>query len=130
VRAGAELGPLVLVPFTSSGSPLDIGLVLTALPVGFALGAALPLKLPRAGAALSTVACAVPAWQVHPIALAALGFGLGLFTPANNATVLGALPRVMPDRVAACEPRPGARHRVRGGTAAVHARAVRTHSGI
>jgi predicted MFS family arabinose efflux permease len=63
------------------------------VPIGFALGAALPLKLPRAGAALSTVACAAPAWQVHPIALAALGFGLGLFTPANNATILGALPR-------------------------------------
>lgn len=86
-------GPLVLVPFTSSGSPLDIGVLLTALPVGFALGAALPLKLPRAGAVLSTVACAALAWQVHPIALAALGLGLGLFTPANNATILGALPR-------------------------------------
>jgi len=86
-------GPLVLVPFTSERGPLATGLLLTALPVGFALGAALPWRVPRAGAALSTVACAVLAWHVHPIALVALGLGLGLFIPANNAAVLGALSR-------------------------------------
>ena len=86
-------GPLVLVPFTSDRGPFATGLLLTALPIGFALGAALPWQVPRTGAALSTVACAVLAWQVHPGALAALGLGLGLFTPANNAAVLGALPR-------------------------------------
>ncbi|MCC8244813.1 MFS transporter [Saccharothrix luteola] len=86
-------GPLVLVPFTSDRGPLATGLLLTALPVGFALGAALPWRVPRGGAALSTVACGVLAWHVHPIALVALGLGLGLFIPANNAAVLGALPR-------------------------------------
>jgi MFS family permease len=39
------------------------------------------------------VACAVLAWQVGLVALVALGIGLGLFIPANNAAVLGALPR-------------------------------------
>ncbi|PSL56530.1 putative MFS family arabinose efflux permease [Saccharothrix carnea] len=86
-------GPLVLVPFTSDLGPFATGLLLTALPAGFALGAALPWQVPRTGAALSTVACGVLAWQVHPVALVALGLGLGLFTPANNAAVLGALPR-------------------------------------
>ncbi|WP_083751940.1 MFS transporter [Saccharothrix sp. ALI-22-I] len=86
-------GPLVLVPFTSREGPLETGLLLTALPVGFALGAALPWKLPRTGVLLSTVACGVLAWQVHPVALALLGLGLGLFTPANNATILSALPK-------------------------------------
>jgi MFS family permease len=86
-------GPLVLVPFTSDRGPFATGLLLTALPVGFALGAALPWKAARTGAALSTVACAVLAWQVHPVALIVLGLGLGLFIPANNAAVLGALPR-------------------------------------
>ncbi|MEU4740133.1 MFS transporter [Actinosynnema sp. NPDC023658] len=86
-------GPLVLVPLTSDRGPFATGLLLTALPVGFALGAALPWKPARTGAALATAACAALAWQVHPVALVALGLGLGLFTPANNAAVLSALPR-------------------------------------
>ncbi|MFJ5031956.1 MFS transporter [Streptomyces sp. NPDC088560] len=103
-------GPLVLVPvvLTARGtSELTAGLVLTALPTGFALAATggdrlLPHGLPDrgrclAGAALFLAATAallvVPvtaAWLVPVLALT--GLGLGTFTPANNAMVMGAIP--------------------------------------
>ncbi len=103
-------GPLVLVPvvLTARGtSELTAGLVLTALPAGFALAATggdrlLPGGLADrgrclAGAAVFTVGSAallaVPltaAWLVPVLALT--GLGLGTFTPANNAMIMGAIP--------------------------------------
>lgn len=103
-------GPLVLVPvvLTARGtSELTAGLVLTALPAGFALAATggdrlLPRSLTdrgrcTAGATVSLFALAalliVPltiAWLVPALALT--GLGLGLFTPANNAMIMGAVP--------------------------------------
>jgi MFS family permease len=103
-------GPLVLVPIvlTAGGhSELTAGLVLTALPTGFALAATsadriLPGFLPDrdrclVGAALCTgalcVILAAPltvAW-LTPL-LGVLGLGLGIFTPANNALIMGAIP--------------------------------------
>jgi MFS family permease len=106
----ALFGPLVLVPvvLTARGvSELTAGLVLTALPAGFGLAAAGGDRLlPRAltdrgrcllGAAVTTLAsAALPA--VPPTAagllpvLALTGVGLGLFTPANNALIMRAVP--------------------------------------
>ncbi|KUN82195.1 MFS transporter [Streptomyces bungoensis] len=103
-------GPLVLVPvvLTARGtSELTAGLVLTALPTGFALAATggdrlLPRNLAdrgrcTAGAAVFLFALAallvVPltiAWLVPALALT--GLGLGMFTPANNAMIMGAVP--------------------------------------
>ncbi|WOP39281.1 MFS transporter [Streptomyces sp. Li-HN-5-13] len=103
-------GPLVLVPvvLTARGSSdLTAGVVLTALPAGFALAATggdrlLPRGLPDrrrclAGAGLFTLAVAallvVPltvAWLVPVLALT--GLGLGMFTPSNNAMIMGAIP--------------------------------------
>lgn len=103
-------GPLVLVPIalTRAGTSLTVaGLILTALPAGFAaaaLGAdrVLPASWgdrSRAllGSALAAAALVgmifVPltgAW-LAPL-LAALGVGLGIFTPANNTMVMAAIP--------------------------------------
>ncbi|MBV8540448.1 MAG: MFS transporter [Pseudonocardiales bacterium] len=103
-------GPLVLIPvvLTSGGSSeLHAGLVLTALPAGFALAAVGSERLlPRSwtdrtratlGAAVSIpVLAALPAappttgWSVT--LLAALGVALGTFTPANNTLVMEAIP--------------------------------------
>ncbi|MFF9183291.1 MFS transporter [Streptomyces misionensis] len=103
-------GPLVLVPvvLTARGvSELTAGLVLTALPAGFALAATggdrlLPCGLADrtrclAGAGVFTLAMAgllvVPP-AVGPLVplLAVTGLGLGLFTPANNTLIMGAIP--------------------------------------
>ncbi|MEV5985483.1 MFS transporter [Streptomyces sp. NPDC052051] len=103
-------GPLVLVPvvLTARGSSdLTAGLTLTALPAGFALAATvgdrlLPRGLPDrrrclAGACVFTLAVAgllvVPltAGPLVPV-LALTGLGLGTFTPANNAMIMGAIP--------------------------------------
>jgi MFS family permease len=110
-------GPLVLVPVVltsahppSGGRPLGTlaaGLVLTSLPVGFAAAATLggrllpatwtdrrrgTLGVTIAGLALAALLVAPldPAWLV-PL-LAVLGLGLGVFTPSNNAQVMGAIP--------------------------------------
>jgi len=103
-------GPLVLVPIvlTDAGSSeLHAGLVLTALPAGFALAATVGERmLPSSwsdrrragfGAMLGVVVLAAlvsapftTVWLV-PL-LAALGVALGLFTPANNASVMRAVP--------------------------------------
>ncbi|MFB7506637.1 MFS transporter [Streptomyces broussonetiae] len=103
-------GPLVLVPqivVRAGGSELLAGAVLTALPAGFALAAAgADRVLPRAvsdrarcllGVAVCTGAlAAMPLLPVTPswlaVQLAVLGLGLGLFTPANNTLVMGAIP--------------------------------------
>ncbi|MET7378376.1 MFS transporter [Streptomyces sp. NPDC005526] len=103
-------GPLVLVPVvlaSQGSSDLTAGLVLTALPTGFALAATggdrlLPHDLPDrsrcvsgAGVFMSAVAALlfVPptiAWLVPVLFLT--GLGLGTFTPANNAMIMGAIP--------------------------------------
>jgi EmrB/QacA subfamily drug resistance transporter len=103
-------GPLALIPqvLTARGAgETYAGLVLTALPAGFALAAtAADRVLPRelgnrrrcllggAVAALSCVALSLaPSTPVltAPL-LALLGVGLGLFIPANNAAVMAAVP--------------------------------------
>lgn len=106
---GAFMG-LVLVPaaLTAEGaSELVAGLVLTALPAGFALAATcaervLPAGLSdRARCVLGALVClaALAVTAVLPLTpfplvplLALLGLGLGVYTPANNATVMAALP--------------------------------------
>ncbi|MDF3300252.1 MFS transporter [Streptomyces tropicalis] len=103
-------GPLVLVPQTvarAGGSEFLAGLVLTALPGGFALAATgADRLLPRAmgdrarcllGAAVCTgTPAAMLVLPTGPGVLAAqlavLGIGLGLFTPANNTLVMSAIP--------------------------------------
>jgi predicted MFS family arabinose efflux permease len=100
-------GPLVAVPFALDGPPVTVGLVLTALPGGFALAATIGASLlPRTwsnthrcvfGAGLSTAALlALVVLPTHPlplvIGLACLGVGLGVFTPANNAAVMAEIP--------------------------------------
>jgi MFS family permease len=81
--------------------------VLTFLPAGFAFaatvaGALLPAAWTNrarclAGAAITAVAMAAGcAGSAGPVALATIlavaGFGLGIFTPANNAQVMAAIP--------------------------------------
>jgi EmrB/QacA subfamily drug resistance transporter len=103
-------GPLVLVPqivVRAGGSELLAGVVLTALPGGFALAATgADRVLPRAvgdrarcllGVAVCTgTLAAMLALPVTTVWLAAqltvLGLGLGLFTPANNTLVMSAIP--------------------------------------
>lgn len=107
-------GPLVLVPIVLTGagsSELHAGLVLTALPAGFALAATMGERLlplswtDRArgtfGALLGVVVLATlvaapltTAWLL-PL-LGTLGVALGIFTPANNSLVM----RVIPTHVA------------------------------
>jgi EmrB/QacA subfamily drug resistance transporter len=103
-------GPLVLVPvvLTGAGAGLSAaGLVLTALPAGFAAAAlAANRVLPTGwsdrrraltGSGLAVVALAgmsiappTTPWLIPLLAL--LGLGLGTFTPANNTLVMAAIP--------------------------------------
>ena len=102
-------GPLVLFPQVISsrgGSAAEAGLLLTALPVGFGLAAAFADRLFPAGwsnrrrcalggslAAAAAAALAVPASDAVTVALlGVLGVGLGLYTPANNAEIMAAVP--------------------------------------
>jgi MFS family permease len=102
-------GPLVLFPQVISargGSAAAAGLLLTALPAGFGLAAAFADRLLPAwwanrrrcalGGALAAVAAAalaVPASAAVTVALlGVLGVGLGLYTPANNAEIMAAVP--------------------------------------
>jgi hypothetical protein len=107
-------GPLVLFPQVVSargGSAAAAGLLLTALPAGFGLAAACADRLLPAGwanrrrcvlggalaaaaaAALAVPALAVPAPDVVTVALlGVLGVGLGIYTPANNAEIMAAVP--------------------------------------
>lgn len=103
-------GPLVFVPVVlerAGLSELLTGVVVTALPAGFALAATgadrlLPPSLTDrlrcvlgsavAGAALAAMLVApVSAGALAPL-LALLGAGLGVFTPANNTLVMRAIP--------------------------------------
>ncbi|TQS28426.1 MFS transporter [Microbispora sp. KK1-11] len=103
-------GPLVSIPqvLVAGGTgELVAGLVLTALPGGFAASALMgDHLLPRAwgdrrrcvaGAMVAAAGCALLA--ADPVAegwagacLALTGAGLGLFVPANNTVVMGAVP--------------------------------------
>ena len=102
-------GPLVLFPqFISAqgGSAESAGLLLTALPAGFGLAAAFADKLLPAGwpnrrrcllggavMAGCAAALAVPApHAVSVVLLGLLGIGLGIYTPANNAEIMAAVP--------------------------------------
>jgi MFS family permease len=102
-------GPLVLFPQVVSaqgGSAESAGLLLTALPAGFGLAAAVADKLLPAGwsnrrrcllggavMAVSAAALAVPApHAVSVVLLGLLGIGLGVYTPANNAEIMAAVP--------------------------------------
>ncbi|WP_329321839.1 MFS transporter [Streptomyces sp. NBC_01262] len=103
-------GPLVLVPVVlaaTGSSELTTGLVVTALPAGFALAATgadklLPHTLTdrgrcvlgavvATGALAATLVVPLTAGWLAPL-LALLGLGLGTFTPANNAVIMGAIP--------------------------------------
>jgi MFS family permease len=102
-------GPLVLFPQVLSaqhGSALRTGLILSALPAGFGLAAVAGERLLPArwsnrrrcvgGGALacgSAAALAVPApLAVSVLLLGLLGLGLGVYTPANNAEIMTAVP--------------------------------------
>jgi MFS family permease len=103
-------GPLALIPqvLTSRGiGEAHAGVLLTALPAGFALAAltadrVLPHRLGNrrrclAGGALATLAAGcLTATSVGSglgvTLLAVLGIGLGLFIPANNTAIMAAVP--------------------------------------
>jgi MFS family permease len=102
-------GPLVLFPqvvTAQGGSVLAAGLLLTTLPAGFGLGAVagdrlLPASWPNRRrcalgglvAASAAAALAVPApHAVSVVLLGLLGVGLGIYTPANNAEIMMAIP--------------------------------------
>jgi MFS family permease len=102
----ALFGPLVLLPQVLAhppGGAFGVGLMLSALPVGFgiaALGAeaVLPAGLSNrargtGGALICTLALAIlifmprsPGWIAPLLGLA--GLGLGMFVPANNAVIM------------------------------------------
>ncbi|WP_020497757.1 MFS transporter [Sciscionella marina] len=100
-------GPLVLVPALLPEDAGLAGAVTTALPAGFAVAATLGSRLlpeawssRRRGVAggvlcvlalLVLVFAATPVWLLA-VGLFVLGIGLGLFTPANNALVMSAVP--------------------------------------
>jgi predicted MFS family arabinose efflux permease len=105
-------GPIVLVPAVLQRvgtSALATGLLLAALPAGFALGALGAQRLVPATwtiARQSVLGLALAACGLTELLLAAAfyrnawaaglamcGIGLGLFTPANNAYVMGRAPR-------------------------------------
>ena len=103
-------GPLVLVPVVlgdAGYSEVLTGVVVSALPAGFALAATVADRvLPRGvsdrarcGAGAATALAALAAMLAAPASagwtaalLALLGAGLGLFTPANNTLIMRAFP--------------------------------------
>lgn len=105
----ALFGPLVLFPQLMSaqgGDPLRTGLILAALPAGFGLAAVaaervLPAGWPDgrrcafggilAAASAAGLAIPAPAAVIVPL-LGALGLGLGVYLPANNAAIMAAVP--------------------------------------
>jgi MFS family permease len=105
-------GPLTLFPqlLGARGSAGLAGLVLTALPAGFGLAAVTAERvLPRSwtakaralvGAGITAAACA--ALLIAPDAparvagaLVVMGLGLGVFIPANNSSIMAAIPARM-----------------------------------
>jgi MFS family permease len=103
----ALFGTLVVVPLFAAADgltdPARIGLELAALPVGIGLVAPVagrwsdrrPVMVARGGLLLAAIALAVLA-ALRPVGvdlvvvLAALGAGLGAFTPANNRSMMAA----------------------------------------
>lgn len=103
-------GPIVLVPallLAHGMSPLHAGLVVAALPAGFVVAAALAdrflpaawtsrpryfLGLAVAGVGLLGLLFAGVDAVGVAAALAGLGLGLGVFTPVNNALIMGGVP--------------------------------------
>jgi MFS family permease len=102
-------GPLTLIPQVLGAHGMS-GLILTALPAGFALAALCAERLmPRrcdararglVGAGISVLATAAlivaptaPAWMAAWLGV--LGLGLGVFIPANNSAIMGAIPARM-----------------------------------
>ncbi|HEY7262915.1 MAG TPA: MFS transporter [Trebonia sp.] len=102
-------GPLVLFPQVVSaqgGSALAAGLLLTSLPAGFGIAAVLSDRLLPAGwpnrrrcaaggALASGCAAALAVSAPHAVSMVLLGLlgaGLGVYTPANNAEIMAALP--------------------------------------
>jgi MFS family permease len=102
-------GPLVLFPqliAAAGGSAASAGLLLTALPAGFGLAAVTADRLIPArwqnrrrcalGGALAAgcaAALAAPVPDaVSVLLLGLLGVGLGVYTPANNAEIMAAVP--------------------------------------
>lgn len=99
-------GPLTLIPQTL-GSHGQVGLALTCLPLGFGVAAVLAQRLlprrlgPRGraatGSGLAALALALLAWAMPqpgwlgPLLFVA-GLGLGVFIPANNTTIMAAIP--------------------------------------
>ncbi|WP_236789389.1 MFS transporter [Amycolatopsis sp. GM8] len=102
-------GPLTLFPQVLGAHGMA-GLVLTALPAGFALSALAAERLmPRSWGArtrglIGAIACVVAAGglTVAPTTtvwvaawLLVLGVGLGVFIPVNNSAIMGAIPARM-----------------------------------
>ena len=98
-------GPLALFPQLFHTHGASAGLVLTALPAGFALAALTAERVvpsrPRARGLAGAVACVAaagalavapssPVWVAAWLAL--LGLGLGVFIPSNNHAIMGAIP--------------------------------------
>lgn len=100
-------GPLVLVPVVLIGqgmSAAHAGVLLTALPAGFGIAATAgnAITLPNrvrciggvlisAGALAAAAALPLTTGVLVPL-LALVGLGLGIFTPANNAMIMAAIP--------------------------------------
>jgi MFS family permease len=103
-------GPIVLIPAVlqeHGTSPLHAGLVVASLPAGFALAAAgADQVLPRAwstgircAVGIAVAAAGLAGLVVigtsvtgSALSVAAVGLGLGIFTPANNAMIMSAVP--------------------------------------
>ncbi len=104
-------GTLFLVPFLLEDQrglePQAVGLLLAPVPLGLSLAAPLggwlsdrlgPRALTATGMALGALAVAALAFQgghsplLLAVELALLGTGMGLFTPPNNSSVMGAAP--------------------------------------
>ncbi|MFR9727801.1 MFS transporter [Saccharopolyspora sp. MS10] len=100
-------GPLTLFPQLFGTHNATSGLVLTALPAGFAFTAITAERLlprawtPRARSTLGAVTAviALAALAVAPTSrpwvaafLLVLGLGLGVFIPANNTAIMGSIP--------------------------------------
>jgi MFS family permease len=100
-------GPLALFPQLHGASASGTGLILTALPAGFAVAAVVGCRLlpahwdgrrrERLGSAASVLALAAlavapasPGWVFAWLAV--LGLGLGVFIPSNNTGIMSAVP--------------------------------------
>jgi MFS family permease len=98
-------GPLVLIPqvLAAPGGEVEVGLLLSALPIGFGLAAlGADSVLPRGlrnryrgviGGCISTISLGILAFMPLPDTwlvplLAVAGIGLGVFVPANNTVIM------------------------------------------